>query len=370
MANGNFIAVFIEEADVPQALPTGLAGGPEKERQLLQVRQLSRRTKCCLGPPPPRMGAQVEAARPHWSHVWLWPLTPGGQGPRWGRRGFQTQASFPAGPEGPCGPFEIDPRSGRGGWSGLHPERLQELVPRKAEAAQTPARWAASQTHSPTTLAVPRACSCSLHLGPAHLRPTAPDVQMPRPKAHVVQEDQGSPSPSASAAPDFILQLHEPRVSETGSHWFCVHLPANWRQGQRLPTTSSPELSSSGHLLGAAHLFLLRRRVCVLGACDRLLRGGQGAASAFLRGWDWEPGPSPGHSWVSGHGGAAWSSPAVSLPTRPLPSPFPTWLEQPGPTASGLPGWGSGAERLSRQQPHGASGCKAPSTGRGDPDKG
>lgn len=266
-------------------------------------------------------------------------------------------------------PLRLTPGQGGGG-SGLHPERLQELVPRKAEAAQTPARWAASQTHSPTTLAVPRACSCSLHLGPAHLRPTAPDVQMPRPKAHVVQEDQGSPSPSASAAPDFILQLHEPRVSETGSHWFCVHLPANWRQGQRLPTTSSPELSSSGHLLGAAHLFLLRRRVCVLGACDRLLRGGQGAASAFLRGWDWEPGPSPGHSWVSGHGGAAWSSPAVSLPTRPLPSPFPTWLEQPGPTASGLPGWGSGAERLSRQQPHGASGCKAPSTGRGDPDKG
>lgn len=138
-ANRNFIAIFIEEADVPWALPTGLAEGPERGRQLLQVTQLRRRPKCCLRPPTPRMGAQVEAARPHGPHVWVLPNS-WWMRPRWGRRGFQTQLSFLAGPEGPCGPFEISPTEW--GASGLHPKWLQELIPRKAEAAQMPARWA------------------------------------------------------------------------------------------------------------------------------------------------------------------------------------------------------------------------------------
>ena len=203
-----------------------------------QITQPSRRAKCCLGPPPPRWV-------PRWRLQDPTGLTCGcGPGSWWtgakmGQAGLPDPGIPPAGPEGLCSPFETDPRSGGG--SGLHPEWLRELVPRKAEAAQTPARWAASQTPSPTTLAVPRACSCSPHLGSpltpayARLRPTAPDVQMPHPKAHVVQEDQGSPSPSASAAPDFILQFRKPRVSETGSRWFCAHLPADRRQGQRLP---------------------------------------------------------------------------------------------------------------------------------------
>lgn len=56
-------------------------------------------------------------------------------------------------------------------------------------------------------------------------------------------------------------------------------------------------------------------------------------------------GPVPGHSWVSGHGGATWSSPAASLPTRPLPSLFPTWHKQPDPT-SGIRSPGLGAQEL------------------------
>ena len=56
-------------------------------------------------------------------------------------------------------------------------------------------------------------------------------------------------------------------------------------------------------------------------------------------------GPLPGHSWVSGHGGATWSSPAASLPTCPLLLPFPTWLKQPDPT-SGIRPPGLGAQEL------------------------
>ena len=240
MANRTFIAVFIEEADIPQALPTGLAGGPAAgdgdrcRRSHSPVAGPS----AVSGPLHPDGCPGGGCKTPLVSRVAV-ALAPGGQGPRWGRRGFQTQASLRPDQRASAAPLRLTP--GRGGGSGLHPEWLRELVPRKAEAAQTPARWAASQTPSPTTLAVPRACSCSPHLGSpltpayARLRPTAPDVQMPHPKAHVVQEDQGSPSPSASAAPDFILQFHKPRVSETGSRWFCAHLPADRRQGQRLP---------------------------------------------------------------------------------------------------------------------------------------
>ena len=106
---------------------------------MLRVTQLRRRAECCLGPPTPRMGAQAKAARPHGPHVWVWPDS-WWMVRRWGRRAFRPRCPSRPDQRAHVAPLRLAPRGG--GVSGLHPEWLQELVPRKAEAAQTPAHWA------------------------------------------------------------------------------------------------------------------------------------------------------------------------------------------------------------------------------------
>ena len=133
------------------------------------------------------------------------------------------------------------------------------------------------------------------------------------------------------------------------------------------------ELTSSGHLLRAAHLFLLLRHVvCTLGTRDRPLCGGQGAGSAFLQGWDWESGPPP---WAQ-LGLGAWRSclvqPRSLSANLSLALAISHLAQAARPHIRHQASWsgGSGAESLSCQQPHRAPGCKAPTTGRGDQGKG
>ena len=152
-----------------------------------------------------------------------------------------------------------------------------------------------------------------------------------------------------------------------------VPCASSWHQGQRLPSISSPGAHISSRLLGAAHLFLLLRCVvCALGAWDRPLHGGQGAGSAFLRGWDWESGPRP---WAQLGLGARRSHLVQprSLSANPSFALTISHLAQAArPHIRHQVSWagGSGAERLSHQQLHGVPGRKAPSTGRGDQGKG
>ena len=254
-------------------------------RQLLQVTQLRRRPKCCLRPPTPRVCAQEEAARPHGPHVWVWPNS-WWMRPRWGRRGFQTQASFLAGPEGPCGPFEISPQSG--GHQAFTPSGRRSSSPERPRQHRCPLAGLASQAHSPTTLAVPRARGCSPHLGTGPLTPHGP--------GRADAASQGTRGPWGTGATHHPQLQQRPIFSASfASHGstrqdcvgsVCVFLTTGVRLSV-FPLFPLWELTSSGRLLRAAHLFLLLRCVvCALDTRDRPLCGGQGAGSAFLQGWD------------------------------------------------------------------------------------
>ena len=150
--------------------------------------------------------------------------------------------------------------------------------------------------------------------------------------------DWGGQSPSASAAPDFILQFREPWVNETGLRWFRVGLLDDRRQAQRLPSVSS---------LGA-HILRPSPTCCsslpITETC--CLRAGHSGQTPLWRAGCW-------FSLPPGVGLGVWAPSLGTAGSRGMeepPGPAPQPLCQPVPCSCHFP------PGSSSQTPHQASG--------------